>query len=57
MTYKESYMQCKTEEELLAKAKNDIEVALLIGSQARVKVIKQAVEEVINERFGDEKPQ
>ncbi len=57
MTYKESYMQCKTEEELLAKAKNDIEVALLMGSHARVKVIKQAVEEVINEKFGDDKPQ
>jgi hypothetical protein len=53
MTYKESYMQCKTEEELLAESKKDIEIALLMGSHARVKVIKQAVEEVIAEKFSE----
>lgn len=53
MTYKESYMQCKTEEELLGKGKKDIEIALLMGSYARVKVIKQAMEEVIAEKFSE----
>ena len=51
MTYKESYMQCKTEEELLAEAKKDIEIALLMGSHNRIKVIKRSAEEVIAERF------
>lgn len=53
MTYKESYMLCKTEEELLSTAKNDIRVAFLMGSHARVSVIKKAVEEVIAEKFGE----
>lgn len=53
MTYKESYMQCETEENVLAKAKKDIEIALLMGSHARVSVIKKAVEEVIAEKFGE----
>lgn len=51
MTYKESYMQCQTEKDLLEISKNDIEVALLMGSYARVSVIKRAVEEVITEKF------
>lgn len=53
MTYKESYMECTTENELLEKTKKDIEIALLMGSHARVKVIKQAAEEVLAEKFSE----
>ena len=53
MTYKENYMLCKTEEELLSTAENDIKVAILMGSHARVSVIKKAVEEVLAEKFGE----
>jgi hypothetical protein len=51
MTYKENYMQCETEEELLTQVKQDTEIALLMGSHARIKVIKKAAEEVIAEKF------
>ena len=52
MTYKESYMQCNTEEEILSSMKADIEVAMYIGSNDRIAYIKKAGEEAINEKFG-----
>lgn len=51
MTYKESYLACDTEEEILEKIKHDIEVALFFGSSDRVKVIKQHGEEALAEKF------
>ena len=54
MTYKESYMQCETLEELKEEVKHDIYIArYIVVSPARIKVIKRAAEEVTNEKFGE----
>lgn len=51
MTYKESYLACDSEEEILEKVKHDVNIALLMGSNDRVKVIKQHAEEALAEKF------
>lgn len=53
MTYKESYMKCKTLEDLIKEVKNDIATAYIINPD-RFKVIKEAFEEVVNLKFKDE---
>ena len=53
MTYKESYMKCKTLEELIKEVKSDIATAYIINPD-RFKVIKKAFEEVANLKFKDE---
>ncbi len=50
MTYKEHFMKCNTMEELLEEAKQELSFAVIINPD-RAKVIKQAVEEVIAEKF------
>lgn len=53
MTYRESYMQCETLEELEKEVRHDIWIArYVVVSPARIKVIKQVAEEVANEKFG-----
>lgn len=51
MAYKESYLACDSEEEILKKVKHDVEIALFMGSNDRVKVIKQHAEEALAEKF------
>ena len=53
MTYKESYLELNSEEEILKKVKHDVEIALFINPD-RVKIIKQHAEEAIAEKFGKE---
>lgn len=53
MTYKESYMKCKTLEELIKEVKSDIATAYIINPD-RFKVIKEAFEEVANLKFKSE---
>lgn len=50
MTYKESYLACDSEEEILKKVEHDVLVALFINPD-RVKIIKQHAEEALAEKF------
>ena len=50
MTYYESYLKCKTLEELLTEVENDIALAVAINND-RLPIIKNAAEEVINLKF------
>lgn len=54
MTYKESYLMCKSVEEIIKEANNDVIVANMMGSSnERVDRIRQSAEEAINEKFPD----
>lgn len=53
MTYKEIFMMCETMDELLKEAKQEISFAIALNPN-RVKAIKEAVEEVIAEKFSKE---
>lgn len=53
MTYKESFMKCKTLEELVNKIKDDVYAALFFSSQDRVKNIQEAANETIKEKGWD----
>lgn len=50
-TYKESYMKCKTLEELEKEVNSDIAIAYVVGSLDRIDIIKRACEEVANLKF------
>ena len=50
MTYKEAYLKCETEEELLDEVKKDTTHALLINSD-RIKFITEAFNEVYALKF------
>ena len=50
MTYKEAYLRCETEEQLLEQVKKDTATALLINSD-RVKFITEAFNEVYALKF------
>jgi hypothetical protein len=50
MTYYESYLKCKTLEELLTEVENDIALAIAINND-RLPIIKNAAEEVIDLKF------
>lgn len=50
MTYEESYLGCKTPKELNREIKHDIEVAMLLGNNDRIKVISRVANKVANER-------
>lgn len=49
MTYKESYMQCDTLDELKKVVENDVIMAMLINSD-RITVIEKIMNEVIEEK-------
>ncbi len=49
MTYKESYMQCDTLEDLEKEVRNDMSIAIMINTD-RIKIINEAVEEVCKEK-------
>ena len=56
MTYKESYMQTTSLKELMEKVEKDCTIALfLIGNPDRIKVIENAMNEVIKEKGWDDK--
>lgn len=46
MTYEESYMKCNNLDELLEEVNSDVITAKLIGSNERLKVIKETAEKV-----------
>ena len=52
MTYKESYMQCNTYEELEEQVKSDITYAFLINKD-RIPIIERALNEVVKEKGWD----
>ena len=54
MTYKESYMKCKTLQELEKEISSDISHALLFNPD-RIKYIKATGEEVANIKFNNQK--
>ena len=51
MTYREAYMKCNSLEELEKAVNHDIFVAQFMGSEDRMKVIKESAEEVANLKF------
>ena len=51
MTYEESYMKCETLEELEKEIKSDLAIAVMYGSEDRIKIIKEIGEKVANLRF------
>lgn len=51
MTYKEAYMKCNSLEELEKAVNHDVFVARFMGSEDRMKVIKESAEEVANLKF------
>ena len=53
MTYEESYMKCKTKDEILDKLKKDISLATIVNPD-RIKVIKETFEKVLNLKFKEE---
>ncbi len=55
MTYEESYMKCKTLQELEDTVQRDVIMAGIIGNPDRLKVIKQSAEKVANLKFKEEK--
>ena len=50
MTYKESYMQCKSYEDLEKEIKKDVTIAFY--SPSRIEVIEKAASEVAKLKFG-----
>ena len=53
MTYRDSYLQCKTLKELLEQVRKDYATAIVIGNPDRVKVILKEATKVANEKFND----
>lgn len=53
MTYEESYMKCKTLEELEKEINSDLIIAKIYGSEDRIKLIKEIGEKVANLKFKD----
>lgn len=53
MTYRESYLKCKTLSELLEKVRQDYSTAIIIGNLDRYKVILEEATKVANEKFND----
>jgi uncharacterized protein with PhoU and TrkA domain len=51
MTYEESYMKCKTLEELEKEIISDLSIAVMFGSEDRIKEIKEIGEKVANLKF------
>lgn len=53
MTYKESYLQLKSAEEIMKIANTDMAIAAVINPD-KIKVIRQSAEEAIKEKFRGE---
>lgn len=53
MTYYESYSDCKTEDEIKAKAIADTKVAIFFGSPERIKAIEDAMNRAIADMRGE----
>lgn len=56
MTYKEYFMQFDSVEKIMKEANQEMAFAAVLNPD-RMKMVRQAAEEVINEKFGNEKPQ
>ena len=56
MTYKEYFMQFDSVEKIMKEANQEMAFAAVLNPD-RIKMVRQAAEEVINEKFGNEKPQ
>ncbi len=53
MTYEESYMKCETLQELEKEINSDLFIAIICGSEDRIKKIKEIGEKVANLKFKD----
>lgn len=53
MTYKDTYLQLKSPEEIMKMANTDMAVAAVLNPD-RIKVIRESADEVIKEKFGGE---
>ena len=53
MTYKESYLQLNSAEEIMKMANTDMAIAAVLNSD-RIKIIRESAEEAIKEKFGGE---
>ena len=53
MTYKESYLQLDSAEEIMKMANTDMAIAALLNSD-RIKIIRESADEAIKEKFGEE---
>lgn len=51
MTYKESYLQLKSAEEIMKMANTDMAIAAMFNSD-RIKIIRDSADEAIKEKFG-----
>lgn len=51
MTYKEDYMNSKSLKELEQKVNSDLAIAVMFGSEDRIKIIKKTAEKVANLKF------
>ena len=56
MTYKEYFMQFDSVEKIIKEANQEMAFAVVLNPD-RIKMVRQAAEEVIKEKFGNEKPQ
>lgn len=53
MTYKESYLQLDSAEEIMKMANTDMAIAALLNPD-RIKIIRESADEAIKEKFGGE---
>ena len=54
MTYEEAYRECKTAEEIMKMANEDMALAIVLNPD-RIAVIRKMAEKVLNEKFPDYK--
>ena len=55
MAYEEAYRKCKTAEEIMKMANEDMALAAVLNPD-RIAVIRKMAEKVLNEKFSDYKP-
>jgi hypothetical protein len=55
MTYEEAYRKCKTAEEIMKMANEDMALAAVLNPD-RIAVVRKMAEKVLNEKFPDYKP-
>lgn len=53
MIYKESYLQLNSAEEIMKMANTDMAIAAVFNPD-RIKIIREAADEAIKEKFGEE---
>ena len=54
MTYEEAYRECKTAEEIMKMANEDMALTIVLNPD-KISVIRKMAEKVLNEKFPDYK--